>query len=88
MTTNPPEPTDRLDRIERNLEILTERGNQINERVDKLAAESEKWDERFFQLIRDTLNFSRSVIVTAAVAAVLIPVLRESIVALIEAFKR
>jgi predicted nuclease with TOPRIM domain len=85
MTTDQP---DRLDRIEQNLETLTERVSQVNERVDKLAAESEKWDERFFQLSRDTLNFSRNVIVTAGVVAVLAPVLREAVVVLVDLFKR
>jgi predicted nuclease with TOPRIM domain len=92
--TNPSTSEDRLDRIEELLGNLAEkqsatqeRANQVNERVDKLAAESEKWDERFFQLSRDTLNFSRNVIVTAAVVAVLAPLLREVVVALIESFK-
>ncbi|WP_168130306.1 hypothetical protein [Synechococcus sp. PCC 7502] len=29
--------------------------------IAKLEVESKKWDERFFQLIRDTLNFSRNI---------------------------
>jgi molybdopterin converting factor small subunit len=73
----------RLDRIERSLESLTERVNQVTANVDKLsddlASESKKWDERFFQLSRDTLNFSRNIIVTAAVVAVLAPILRETL---------
>lgn len=80
--------TERLDRLTEQVDQLSERVDQVNERVDKLAAESEKWDERFFQLSRDTLTFSRNIIVTAAVVAVLVPVLRESIAAVIDAFKQ
>jgi hypothetical protein len=92
MTQTPsPEPSDRLDRIERNLEVLTGQVSQLTQDVDKLrtdlAAESKKWDDRFFQLSRDTLNFSRNVIVTAGIVAVLVPALREAIVALVETFK-
>lgn len=90
---------DRLDRIERNLETLTEQVSRVSERVDRvsedvdklrvdLAAESKKWDDRFFQLSRDTLNFSRNVIVTAGIVAVLVPALWEAIVVLVETFKQ
>lgn len=80
--------TERLDRIEALLSDLTEKQSTTQQQVEKLVAESEKWDERFFQLSRDTLNFSRNIVVTAAVVAVLVPVLREAAAALIELFKR
>lgn len=84
----------RLDRMERlqeqiqsQLGELTEKQSTTQQQVDKLVAESEKWDERFFQLSRDTLNFSRNIVVTAAVVAVLVPVLREAAATLIELFR-
>jgi len=57
---------------------------QVGKISEDLASESKKWDERFFQLSRDTLNFSRNVIVTAAVVAVLAPILRDSLSAIFE----
>ncbi len=63
-----------------------ERMDQLAERVDKLVAESEKWDDRFFQLSRDTLNFSRNIIVTAAVIAVITPALRDGLSLVLESF--
>lgn len=48
------------------------------ERIEtKLEGEVKRWDERFYQLSRDTLNFTRNVVVIAAVTAVLIPLLRD-----------
>lgn len=85
--TNPSTSEDRLNRIEELLGDLAEKQSTTQQQVEKLVAESEKWDERFFQLSRDTLNFSRNVIVTAAVVAVLVPVLREAVVTLIESFR-
>ncbi|MCJ2542847.1 hypothetical protein [Thermostichus vulcanus] len=43
----------------------------------RLESEVKRWDERFFQSSRDTLNFTRNVVVIAAVTAVLIPLLRD-----------
>ncbi len=43
----------------------------------RLEGEVKRWDERFFQLSRDTLIFTRNVVVLAAVTAVLIPLLRD-----------
>lgn len=62
----------RLDRIT----ALTE-ANTVS--MAKFEAESKKWDERFFQLSQDTLNFSRNIIVTAAVVTVVAPLLKESV---------
>jgi hypothetical protein len=47
-------------------------------KADQAKLEKE-WNEKFFQLSRDTLNFARNVIVTAAVVAVLAPLLKESL---------
>jgi MerR family transcriptional regulator, repressor of the yfmOP operon len=66
----------RLDRIER---LVEANAQQIEKLSTDLADESKKWDERFFQLSRDTLNFSRNIIVTAAVVAVLAPILRDTL---------
>lgn len=42
---------------------------------DRLDAEVRRWDERFFQLSKDTLVFTRTVITTAAIVAVLTPII-------------
>lgn len=52
---------------------------------DRLDAEVKRWDERFFQLSRDTLGFTRTLVTTAAVVAVLIPLLKDVAPLLIEA---
>ncbi len=43
----------------------------------QLQQEVDRWDERFFQLSRDTLGFTRTVVTVAAVVAVLIPLLKD-----------
>ncbi|NJM00511.1 MAG: hypothetical protein HC924_17815 [Synechococcaceae cyanobacterium SM2_3_2] len=58
------------------------------ERIEtKLDIEVKRWDERFFQLSRDTLNFARNVVVIAAVTAVLIPLLKDVAPLFLEIFK-
>ncbi|MCS6958739.1 MAG: hypothetical protein RMK91_01650 [Pseudanabaenaceae cyanobacterium SKYGB_i_bin29] len=42
---------------------------------DRLDTEVKRWDERFFQLSKDTLVFTRTVITTAAIVAVLTPII-------------
>jgi MerR family transcriptional regulator, repressor of the yfmOP operon len=100
MTTGPSEPINEfpqqilteIRQLRQNVEQLSSDVERLSSEIERsnetLSAETQKWDERFFQLSRDTLNFSRNVIITAAVVAVLAPILRESIVALIEAFQR
>jgi len=68
------------------LQALTELKNDVTglkSEVHDFKADQTKlekdWNEKFFQLSRDTLNFARNVIVTAAVVAVLAPLLRESL---------
>jgi MerR family transcriptional regulator, repressor of the yfmOP operon len=60
--------------------------NTLN--IAKHEAESKKWDKRFFQLSRDTLNFSRNIIVTAAVVAVVAPLLPKSLTFALELLKQ
>jgi len=61
------------------LQALTELKAEVHDfKADQAKLEKE-WNEKFFQLSRDTLNFARNVIVTAAVVAVLAPLLRESL---------
>lgn len=50
----------------------------------RLTNEVQRWDERFFQLTRDTLNFTRAVVTTAAVVAVLVPTLKEVLPGIID----
>jgi len=38
---------------------------------ERLEAEVKRWDERFFQLSRDTLNFTRNGVTIAAITAAL-----------------
>lgn len=101
MTTNPSEPSfdefpqqvlAEIRQLRQNVEQLSTDVEQLSTDIErsneKLSAETQKWDERFFQLSRDTLNFSRNVIITAAVVAVLAPLLREAIVTLVETFRQ
>jgi NAD-specific glutamate dehydrogenase len=78
MTSNQP---DRLNRIETNLErleIIVEKNSQD---FDKLSQElkeaAKKWDERFYQLTKDNLNISRTIIITSGAAIIFSPLLRE-----------
>ena len=38
---------------------------------------SKKWDERFYQLTKDNLNISRTIIITAGAAIIFSPLLKE-----------
>lgn len=51
----------------------------IKQLESKLDSEVQRWDERFFQLSRDTLNFTRNIVTTAAVVAVIVPIFRDLI---------
>jgi len=74
------------------LDTIDARFNTIDGRFNKLEADQTKlekdWNEKFFQLSRDTLNFSRNIIVTAAVVAVVAPLLRESLTFALELLKQ
>ncbi|MEN9226522.1 MAG: hypothetical protein Q6M54_13745 [Thermostichus sp. DRC_bins_24] len=73
--------------VQQNQEVLQtiaqteERIAQTEERIarteERIEAEVKRWDERFFQLSRDTLNFTRNIVTIAAVTAVLIPLLKD-----------
>ncbi len=51
----------------------------IKQLESKLDSEVQRWDERFFQLSRDTLNFTRNIVTTVAVVAVIVPIFRDLI---------
>lgn len=94
--TNAPKPEASL--VDLMTEVLTEVKNSreefrqeirevrqdIQRLEDRLDTEVKRWDERFFQLSRDTLGFTRTVVTTAAVVAVLIPLLKDVAPLLIE----
>ncbi len=70
MTTGQP---DRLDRIE----ALVERNAQAIAKLESdLEKKSDQWDERYFQLTRDTLGTAKTIIVTAGVVVIFSPVLQ------------
>ncbi len=48
----------------------------LREILERIERQNQIWDERFYQLTKDTLGFARNVIVTAAVVA---PLLRDSL---------
>ncbi len=77
---------ERMNQVSEKVNQVSEKVDQVSGKVDDLVAKSATWDDRFFQLSRDTLNFSRNVIVTAAVIAVITPTLREALSATLEAF--
>ena len=71
----------RLDRIEANLErleaLVQQNSDDIRKNSEELKETSRKWDERFYQLTKDNLNISRTIIITAGAAIVFSPLLRE-----------
>ncbi|MFS8794020.1 MULTISPECIES: hypothetical protein [unclassified Synechococcus] len=79
---------ERIARAEERIAKAEERIAKAEERIagaeERLEAEVKRWDERFFQLSRDTLNFTRNVVTIAAITAVLIPLLRDVAPLLIE----
>ncbi len=71
-------------------EVLTELKQlrqEVQDSREEFQQEVKRWDERFFQLSRDTLNFTRTVVTTAAVVAVLIPLLKDVVPFVIEILK-
>ncbi|NCJ05342.1 hypothetical protein GS597_02195 [Synechococcales cyanobacterium C] len=59
-----------------NQELITKNTEAIAELKDDLKAESRKWDERYFQLTRDTLGTAKTIIVTAGTVVILSPLLQ------------
>jgi uncharacterized protein (DUF3084 family) len=83
---------ERIAKAEERIAKAAERIANAEERVaraeERLEAEVKRWDERFFQLSRDTLNFTRNVVTVAAITAVLIPLLRDVAPLLIELLRQ
>ncbi len=71
-------------RLDHRITALENRFEGMESRLEKEVA---RWDERFFQLSKDTLTFTRAVVTTAAVVAVLVPALRDVAPLLIELVK-
>jgi septal ring factor EnvC (AmiA/AmiB activator) len=65
---------ERIANAEERIANAEERFAKTEERIE---AEVRRWDERFFQLSRDTLNFTRNIVTIAAITAVLIPLLKD-----------
>ncbi len=65
---------ERIANTEERIANAEERFAKTEERIE---AEVRRWDERFFQLSRDTLNFTRNIVTIAAITAVLIPLLKD-----------
>jgi hypothetical protein len=55
---------------------LADISRQITDISDRLDSEVKRWDERFFQLTRDNLTTSRTIIITAGSVILLSPVLQ------------
>jgi predicted RND superfamily exporter protein len=64
------------DRIEANLELISNNVAKNTEAIEKLSADVARWDERFFQLSRDNLTIARTIIITAGTVVILSPVLQ------------
>lgn len=62
--------------------------SDIAETNKRLDDEVKRWDERFFQLSRDTLTFTRAVVTTAAVVAVIVPIFRDLVPVLVDQFAK
>jgi hypothetical protein len=64
-----------MSETEQILKAIEDLRNDLSHLRTDLSAEVIRWDERFFQLSQDTLIFTCNVITTAAVVAVLTPIL-------------
>ena len=74
---------DQLDRdIRRDIRETNERIEATNQRIEE---EVKRWDERFFNLVREQGQTARTIIITAASVVVLSPVLG-AVVELVEKF--
>ncbi len=72
---------DRLSRSESNLEkleaLIQRNSDEITQSRKDIVELSKKWDERFYQLTKDNLNISRTIIIIAGAAIIFSPLLRE-----------
>lgn len=86
MTATPPnEPTlsevnDRLTDVTVTLSSVAEQIRELREGLDasrkELKDEVERWDERFFEFVRDELRLTRTIIIAAAGIAILSPAIQ------------
>ena len=53
------------------LQTIAGTEERIASAEERLEAEVKRWDERFFQVSRDTLNFTRNGVTIAAITAAL-----------------
>ena len=71
----------RLDRIEANLErletLVQKNSEDLQKNSEDLREAARKWDDRFYQLTKDNLNISRTIIITAGAAIIFSPLLKE-----------
>jgi septal ring factor EnvC (AmiA/AmiB activator) len=61
--------------VESNNQRLDSLDHQIKENQEKLREEVKRWDDRFFQLVKEQGQTSRTIIIAAASVVVLSPVL-------------
>jgi hypothetical protein len=61
--------------VESNNQRLDSLEHQIRENQEKLREEVKRWDDRFFQLVKEQGQTSRTIIIAAASVVVLSPVL-------------
>ncbi len=76
---------DRITQVESRLSHLE---GQITELRSELKTETARWDERFFQLSKDTLTFVRSVITAGVIVAILVPAVKEIVPTIVQSFRR
>ncbi|APB33777.1 hypothetical protein GlitD10_1455 [Gloeomargarita lithophora Alchichica-D10] len=69
-----------VNELKRDVDGLKQDVDALKQDVDalkqELTAEVKRWDERYYQLSKDTLGFARYVIVSGVIVAVLAPVFR------------
>ena len=68
-----------LNKLDTDIRETNRRVEQTNKRLEEEATTTkeqfEKWDERYFQLVRDQGNTARTIIIAAASVVILSPVL-------------
>lgn len=62
----------RLDQLDRDIKETNNRIERTNQRIEE---EVKRWDERFFQLVKEQGQTARTIIIAAASVVVLSPVL-------------
>ncbi|MCA1904463.1 MAG: hypothetical protein LDL47_06475 [Cyanobacteria bacterium KgW148] len=79
----------RLDRIAALIEQDRLAMEEFRQTMAKMCQEEiKRWDERFFQLSRDNLNISRTIIVTAGAAVIFAPFLQAVVPAILALIKQ